>query len=66
MSEIIATRKKQGPLKLGIAIDRWFHCMCTTICRVDNFQLICITHDEEFVEMLGKAQVGGASNPGWW
>jgi DNA repair protein RAD50 len=22
MSEIIATRKKQGPLKLGIAIDR--------------------------------------------
>lgn len=25
--------------------------------KQENFQLICITHDEEFVQMLGKAQL---------
>jgi DNA repair protein RAD50 len=34
--------------------------------KQDNFQLICITHDEEFVHMLGQAQVGGAANPGYY
>ena len=29
--------------------------------RQDNFQLICITHDEEFVDILGKAQLQQSS-----
>lgn len=30
----------------------------------DNFQLVVITHDEEFVRELGRAQMLGGSNPG--
>jgi hypothetical protein len=29
--------------------------------KQDNFQLICITHDEEFVDILGKAQLQQSS-----
>ena len=31
-----------------------------------NFQLVCITHDESFVKVLGNAQLLGASNPGYY
>lgn len=32
-----------------------------------NFQLVCITHDEDFVRVLGQAQMLGSSNPGhYW
>jgi len=29
-----------------------------------NFQLVCITHDEQFVNMLGAAQMNDGANPG--
>ena len=29
-----------------------------------NFQLICITHDEDFVNILGQAQLNDGMNPG--
>ena len=30
-----------------------------------NFQLVVITHDEKFVDILGQAQMLGSSNPGY-
>ena len=31
-----------------------------------NFQLVIITHDEKFVDILGQAQMLGSSNPGYY
>ena len=31
-----------------------------------NFQIICITHDEAFVHMLGKNHLIHGSNPGYY
>lgn len=47
--------------KLGLA-----QAMCDIIAArssQQNFQLICITHDETFVRLLGHAQTLGMSNP---
>lgn len=32
----------------------------------ENFQLVVITHDEKFVDILGQAQMLGNSNPGYY
>lgn len=52
--------------KSGIANVSWLRSIINARSKQENFQLVCITHDEEFVQMLSQTQSLGGSRPEYY